>query len=57
MAVPAAILGRILVVSTALVATGCARQLMETPNLYAGGYRDAFRNVPDDLWNTAVEVI
>ncbi|MHC4272889.1 MAG: alpha/beta hydrolase [Planctomycetota bacterium] len=47
----------LLLAAVVLAAGGCARQLMETPNLYADGRGDPFDEVPPRFQSNAVEVI
>jgi esterase/lipase superfamily enzyme len=47
----------LLLAAAVLAAGGCARQLMETPNLYVGGREDPFDEVPPRFQSNAVDVI
>jgi esterase/lipase superfamily enzyme len=49
--------GTLLLVAIGLAAGGCSRQLMETPNLYADGRENPFREVPPRFQSNAVDVI
>ncbi len=50
-------LPRVLLTAALLGATGCSRQLMETPNVYVSGFADPFDAVPRSLQTNEVEVL
>ena len=47
----------LLLAAVVLAAGGCARQLMETPNLYVNGREDPFDEVPPRFQSNAVDVV
>ncbi len=47
----------LLCISTMLVASGCSRQLMPTPNLYVQAGIDPFKDVPAELQGNMVDVM